>query len=270
MQNHQHDNDVYLISDADVPESPEELFRAVAGVKKQATRPAAARRPARSSQKRRAAPRPISQPVTKTARGSMRPLIASALSLFVCGAGQIFNRQGELGALFFLTEVLCLAGHWAIIRTWSSVRALAGVFGMGEGRLLLSLAGVDLLMVILVLAGVYQAYRRAESEKGDFGGLDVPFLPGLASLLLPGLGQLLNAQVGKALVFLFVLLSTVLGLGFLMLTPIAGIWFRAGLSDGMLRQIEAGAIGAVAAAVLMWILSFYDAVVVAGSRRQVR
>src|SRR5258705_1753514 len=49
-------------------------------------------------------------------RGGSGAPLASSLSLFICGAGQVANGQLKLGLLLFLTEVLALAGHWCVLK----------------------------------------------------------------------------------------------------------------------------------------------------------
>src|SRR5215468_11182876 len=49
--------------------------------------------------------------------GAGAPL-ASSLSLFLCGAGQVANGQWKLGLLLFLTEILIGAAHWCVLSAW--------------------------------------------------------------------------------------------------------------------------------------------------------
>src|SRR5262249_31262165 len=132
-------------------------------------------------------------------RGAAQPLVASSLSLFVAGAGQAYNGQGQLGLLFFLIQALGVSANWAIVNGWSSLVELGGLFGWNEWQLFRGLAILDAGFAVLMLTGIYQAYRRGERDAGGFDGLANPVVAGLASLLLPGWGQLVNAQAGKAL-----------------------------------------------------------------------
>jgi len=267
-------DDIYLIREEDVPLSPQELFtRAAASLPNAATVARGVRKPTRGfgnpfATRRHDIASPARAGVSLLARETKRPLAAATLSMFLCGLGQIYNRQSQLGILFLLTEILFLSAHWALFRTWSVARDIAAVIGVNEVSLLLGVAAIDAVMVFILLANVWQAYRQAEvSDGGTFAGIASPFLSGAASLLLPGWGQLINAQLSKALFFLFIALITAHVVGFVMLTPVIGLIANTGIGTITLHRLTGGIIGLVVCCVMMWILSVYDAVVVAGCRR---
>jgi hypothetical protein len=85
--------------------------------------------------------------------------------------------------------------------------------------------------------------------------------------VLPGWGQLINAQLSKALFFLFATLITVIVAGFAILTPVVGLISDAGLGTMPIHRLTAGIGALVVCGAILWILSVYDAVVVAGCRR---
>jgi len=255
-------DDIYLIREEDVPLSPQELFtRASASLPNGATvRYGRARGFGNSMPTRNA--------VSLAPRETRRPLAAATLSMFICGLGQIYNRQAQLGVLYFLTEILFLAGHWALIRTWPMMRDIAVAVGLTEAGFLLSVAAIDAIMVVFLLLNVWQAYRQAEvNDGGFFGGFDSPLLSGAASLLLPGWGQLINGQLSKALFFLSTTLITAHVVCFAMLTPVLGLIIERGLGTVSPHRLTAGVMALVIGGAIMWILSVYDAVVVAGCRR---
>ncbi len=268
-------DDIYLIREEDVPLSPQELFtKASASLPNAATAQHNGRGRARGfgnpfvNRTRPDNGRPTRSAVALTARETRRPLAAATLSMFICGLGQIYNRQSQLGVLLLLTEILFLSGHWALIRTWPMARDIAGAVGVSEVGLLLGVAAIDAIMVMILLLNVWRAYRQAEvSDGGTFGGIASPFLSGAASLLLPGWGQLINAQLSKALFFLSIALITAHVVGFAMLTPVIGLIVERGLGTVPLHRLTGGVIGLVVCGALMWVLSVYDAVVVAGCRR---
>jgi hypothetical protein len=104
--------------------------------------------------------------------------------------------------------------------------------------------------------------------EGDaFHGFQQPVLSGLASLVIPGWGQLLNAQLGKALFFLFCVLTDAYAVALLILTPV--YHFAAALNLDRLPPQRATLIGLGIAlsGVMIWILSVYDALLVARYRR---
>ncbi len=200
-------------------------------------------------------------------RNNPRALMASTLSLFCFGAGQIYNRQFKLGVLLLLTEILGIVCHWSAVATWRSIRETALLFGIAERELVLAAAGADLLLVLLALLGIHQAYRRAESDAGAFDGLANPALSGLASLLIPGWGQLFNGQLGKALCFTFSLLIVAYVTAFAIFTPILTLEDLAAIPQS-LRTPNAVGGAAMLALGSLWVLSVYDAILVAGFQRR--
>jgi TM2 domain-containing membrane protein YozV len=197
-----------------------------------------------------------------------RPLIASSLSMFLPGAGQAYNGQRQLGLLLFLVQGMAAAAHWGVAQRWSDLVELGSLFGWNEWQIFRALAVADVVILLVFLVGVYQAYRRAEHDVGGYDGMNQPMVSGLASLLLPGWGQIMNGQVGKGLVFLSGLLGGLYVMGFLMLTPVVRLMDQADPTHELLSRATTLAIGVLSAGVLLWVLSVYDAVLVAGYRRQ--
>lgn len=200
--------------------------------------------------------------------GGARAVKASSMSLFFWGAGQIYNRQGRLGLLMLLTQALAASIGWSLTRIWPQVRDLVQLLGFSEWQLVATLAGAALLLIPVMLWGVLQAYRYAEAESGAWEGVSNPMLAGFASLILPGWGQLLNAQPGKAVAFLFWPLAGLYSVGLMLLTPFRSILAAAHAGTALTDQIALGAFALGTVAALMWILSVYDAALVASFRRR--
>jgi hypothetical protein len=252
--------DVYTIAVDDVPESPEEIFGPrPAGITGERGIIVPAKR--KGSESSGSAVR-----VGMSNRQPGRVPAASSMSLLLCGAGQIFNGQVKLGLLLFLVEALFFISHKAMIASWSSILAFGSVVGLGEAGMLITVAAIDFSMVLFIPAVVYHAYRRAESDHGDYEGVGSSFISGLASMLVPGWGQLLNAQVGKAVFFLFSILSALWVAVFLLYTPILAA-LSGSMGELATQRVIGGGVGILIAATLMWVLSIYDAVLVSSFRR---
>lgn len=200
--------------------------------------------------------------------GDARALTASTLSLFICGAGQMYNRQGKLGLLLFLMQTLVAAANWAVVQLWPSLVGLGDVFSISEWRLMLGVAIADALAILLPLASIYQAYRFADVEGGGFEGAGNPIFSGLASLLLPGWGQLVNAQAGKAITFLFSILAGVYVVVLARFTPFLALLESVDADQILTPRLTAVGASIVGLAVVSWILSVYDAILVANFRRR--
>lgn len=193
--------------------------------------------------------------------GAGAPL-ASSLSLFLCGAGQVANGQWRLGLLLFLTEVLVVAGHWCVLQAWPFFRDVAHIYAVSEEELFLGLAAGDFLLVFFLLYNIAQAYHQGEAGRGEFQGIGMPSVSAMASLVLPGWGQLLNAQLGKGLFFLFCMLAEIYAVALLALTSFFHLFPRLGLETLMQTRGEVVELSLFFFASMIWILSVYDAYLV--------
>ena len=111
------------------------------------------------------------------------------------------------------------------------------------------------------------AYRGAEARGERFTGLHLPLVSGLASLLIPGWGQILNGQLRKGVVFLFAFLMQ----GYVLALYLASPFYRivAGMDTQQMLLAKATQLGMAILflTALSWILSTYDAVLVARHSR---
>lgn len=253
-------DDVYVIPDEDflealrVPPSERKNLRIAAS-------------PAEGSPAEREA-RAAGARAARAVPGRPRAPIASTLSLLVCGAGQVYNGQAKLGALLFLTEVLAIAAHWAAIRTWPVIVQIGNLLSVNEWRIFVIAAAADLALVFLFVFNVAQAYHAAEKQGSRFAGVRSQVYSGAASLLVPGWGQILNAQPGKAVFFLLGALAEGYLVLLLGLSPLPRLLAELGREDLLSGGATLAWIAVLFAGVLTWILSVYDAVLVAGFRRR--
>jgi hypothetical protein len=201
--------------------------------------------------------------VAPRGRGSARSAGAASLSLFVWGSGQWLNGDRDLAMLLVLSQGLIATLHYLIVATWSPIRRMAHVFFIEEWELLLGAAAIDFWLIFLLLFNVSQAYKSAERQRGAFSGLKRPLLSGLASALVPGWGQILNGQLRKGLFFLLTFVTQVYLLAFYLMTPLYRIVSDLDPNQVLLREIiQYGKVLLVATS-LLWMMSIYDAVLVA-------
>jgi len=200
--------------------------------------------------------------------GGAAPLAASSLSILALGAGQAYNGQRQLGALLFLTEMLAAVGHWSMLQLWPSLVDLVALWDVTEWGLIQAIAMADLALLGLVLVTVFQAYHYAETMQGGFDGFGNPLLAGVASFIVPGWGQIMNAQIGKALFFIGAQLTGAY-IGVLMVfTPFVRMMHQQYGDAPMVQQFSTGAIATLCACAILWMISVYDAVLVSGYRRR--
>lgn len=200
--------------------------------------------------------------------GSSRAPKASSLSIFLWGTGQMYNDQRSLGWLLLLTQGLAIAGHWCLKMIWPSLREMVQFLGMTELNLLMTVAGIDLILVLVMLTNIYQAYYRAEAAEGSFDGCEIPFLSGAASLVMPGWGQILNAQPGKAIVFMFSLCAGLFAAGLMALTPFLRLLSEVDPQGFLRHKVDIAAASTMGGAAVMWALSIYDAVLIARCQKR--
>ncbi len=246
-----------------IPDDVLDSLRKELESRKQAARPSASRSDAAAARDSRP---PAA--VRSTAAGGAGALIASSLSLVISGSGQLYNGQAQLGLALLLMETFAVAAHWALARIWSPVVELAGALGIAESQIVLAVVVADFVMIVLLLCGVHQAFRQAEIDTGPFGGFNHPLLSGIASTVLPGWGQLVNAQIGKALAFLFVPMTAAYTFVLWMSPPFVRALVVLDPQGVLHQRVSVAALSLIGAAGAMWMLSIYDAVLVAGYRRR--
>ena len=246
------------IIDTDTEETAEEFLQQISG------RSGAAARG--SGQGGRAAGPARRDGHVPTQVGGVRPWVAASASLLVPGAGQLLNGDRALALLFLSLGGLGAAMAYFAANTWKSLVRLGSIFDVAASALsaVLFIAGV--LLPLLWMVGVAQAYARATrgSKPWPFAGLTI--VPGLASILVPGWGQLLNGQLGKAVTFqvVWILGGYIAGASLLWPEPWAGFDRTARLFAGWPFTVVQ--VAAVALAGLAWVVAIYDAFLTARHR----
>ncbi len=200
------------------------------------------------------------------------PAIASTLSLWVWGLGQFYNGERKLATLFFLCQLQAVAFHYMLYAVWDRLRSFTEVFFVSEWEILLYVGAIDVCLLFLMLFNVAQAYRTAETGGGgrSFPGLHQPIVSGLASMIVPGWGQLLNGQLWKGLLFLSAFAIQGFLLGIYMLSPFYRIVLELDPQQILLKQIITGGMITLFATAQAWVISAYDAVIVACYTRRLR
>ena len=195
--------------------------------------------------------------------GRKNPAAAATLSMLICGLGQLYNGDGKLASLFFLSEMMILAFHYFLLMTWSRIRTFAHLFFVSEWEMMLYASSIDFCVIFFVIYNVAQAYRGAEAGGGRFDGMHSPVVSGLASLCIPGWGQLLNGQLGKAVFFLFSFLLQAYLIALYLLSPLYRILVAIEPERLILDKAIKVGMGILFVTALSWLLSTYDAFVVA-------
>jgi len=200
--------------------------------------------------------------------GSPSPAAAGTLSLFVWGLGQLYNGDRKLAILFMLCEVQVVAFHYLMIKTWNQIRTFSHTFFISEWELMLYASSIDFCLIFFMIYNVAQAYRAAEAQQGRFAGLHRPLVAGIASSLIPGWGQLLNGQLWKGLFFLFSFLIQAYLLGLYLLSPFYRILAGLDTQELLLKKATWIGMGILNGTALLWLLSAYDAMIVARYTRR--
>lgn len=196
-------------------------------------------------------------------RNSGRAAGAASLSLWIWGSGQWLNGDRDLAMLLFLWQIQIVALHYMAASMWGTLRQVAHIFFISEWELLLYAATLDLWLIFLWIFNVSQAYRSAERQRGTFRGLHRPMLAGLASVMFPGWGQILNGQVRKGLFFSFSFVLQLYLIALYLFTPLYKLAAALDPNQALLHNlIQAGQL-LLAVTVQMWLLSAYDAILVA-------
>ena len=198
------------------------------------------------------------------------PAAAGSLSLLVWGLGQFYNGDSKLATLFLLCEIQVVAFHYLLMRTWGQILTFAHTFFVSEWELMLYASSIDFCLIFFMIYNVAQAYRGAEARGDRFTGLHRPLVAGMASLLVPGWGQMLNGQLGKAIVFLFSFLLQAYLLTLYLFSPFYRIVANLDAQQLLLRKAIWVGMAVLFVTALSWLLSAYDAFLVARYTKRMR
>jgi TM2 domain-containing membrane protein YozV len=237
----------------------------------QRSAPIAIARPARAEKRRDSEETVTDRPVVSRARrGPGHPAAAGSLSLFVWGLGQLYNGDTRLATLFMLAEALVASFHYLVFKTWAHIKAHAHLFFISEWELMLYVSSIDLCLIFFMIYNVAQAYRRSEERAGRFEGIHQPAVSGAASLVVPGWGQMLNGQLGKASFFLFVFLLQIYLWVLFVHSPFYAVLADLDPQGLFQKKIRLAGMGILNLTALSWMLSVYDAFLVARYTRRLQ
>jgi hypothetical protein len=218
--------------------------------------------PASAKKKRRR-----SRPATEhPAHSTGWPRLAASCSMLLSGTGHLLHRRWRVGLLYLFIVVGTLSFHYFLPDLWAGIRSWATRYDLAETDLLVGLLLTDLYLIMILLLGVFHAFRVGIASSTD--GLDPsphPLGPALASMLVPGWGQIVNGQIGKALAFLFVVYALIFAVAAWLILP--------GPIEQLVRAethpLQALMVVAALATIgiVVWALSLYDAALVARYRR---
>ena len=192
------------------------------------------------------------------------PAAAGSLSLFVWGLGQLYNRDFRMATLFLLCELQVFAFHYLLYMTWDRLRDFASILLFWEEwELLLYASSIDFCIIFFLLYNVAHAYLRAEAYGRGFTGLHMPIVSGAASILVPGWGQMLNGQLKKASLFLFAFLLQAYCLILYFHSPLYRVLAAMDPQQLLMARTTWIGMGVLFVTALSWLISVYDAVLVA-------
>jgi len=198
---------------------------------------------------------------------SIGPALASSLSIFLPGSGQLLAGEAQWG-LFFLTATAFLATLiWAISATLDRLFSTFDLLGFPPKVLVCGLASFYVAASALHVSSVLQAHGLGYPVSERRGPHAI--LAGLASLLVPGWGQVLNGHRRRSALFLVSL--WVLGAAWITVSPVGSHT----LSYVDLR-VPSGALEGwgpstlVTLTAVVWVVAVYDAAAGATARRRER
>jgi TM2 domain-containing membrane protein YozV len=188
------------------------------------------------------------------------PALAFSLSVLIWGGGQFYNRQWQLGVLYFLFMVNFYLFPAVILGYWEPITTGLRTLDVTASEILVTL-GIFFVGGLLVwIINAVHAYYGAADEPAAFEGVKNPLLPAICSLLLPGWGQVLNGQARKGACFLLVAMAGLFAIAALLV--ISFLWPT--LDTAIDRRFAEGmlfvAVLLVPPVLLVWGGSVYDAV----------
>jgi TM2 domain-containing membrane protein YozV len=199
--------------------------------------------------------------VATSSRGPQKnPAVAFTLSLLIWGAGQIYNRQGNIGCLLILLMVNFYMDPILIWVYRESLTPFLGWVDLTSSQLLMGIMAFYFSALIVWLFNAEHAYFVAAKTRTEtFLGIDSSFLPPVCSLLIPGWGQFLNGQAAKGALFLMFALIGFFAVPALLIIP----FFWPGLDTATDRFFWETVLVALLVlsplTLVIWLLNSFDA-----------
>jgi len=204
------------------------------------------------------------QPLSHLPAGR-NPAVAVSLSLWVWGGGQFYNRQWQLGFLYFLFMVNFYLFPSVVIHYWTPIETGLATLDVTASEILAVLGIFCLTGLMIWVINAVQAYYGARDEMtGDeaapFEGVRNPLWPAVGSLLIPGWGQFLNGQTKKGVCFLAAAMAGLFAVAVALAVPF--LWPT--LNSEIDRRFAEGALVIawllIPPVLLVWGAGVYDAV----------
>lgn len=204
----------------------------------------------------------VSHPYLKANEKS--PAIAAALSLFLWGSGQIYNKDTRHGLSLLIAMAVFGLSFSMILINWDTVFTFLKGIGLTPINIILMFFFLYALIILLWYGNIIHAYFTADRTRDEpFNGIDYPVLSGIASTLVPGLGQILNGQFRKGMLYLLSFFAGIFCLTFIISS--AALWPLIDLEherSSFETMLLAAAI-MVFISSLLWLINIFDAVIVA-------
>jgi hypothetical protein len=202
----------------------------------------------------RAAQRPVPRPAQKN------PALSFSFSMLLWGSGQLYVREYGSATkfmasmFFFYAAIACLGLYQASVSHF--------LFGMDIPVSVIAIGAVGFFVAGLVVwvGNAVDAYYRATRSRGEpFRGVGNGVWPMLGSMLFPGWGQFVNGQPAKGLFFLPFGLAGLSGAFILLITRSLWPVLKSSQDRLAFEIFLAVALSLLPVAILLWIVSMYDA-----------
>jgi hypothetical protein len=203
--------------------------------------------------------KPKKIPEAKPKERGRNPATALSLSLFLWGAGQIYNGQRELGFLFllvmanFYTLLGMIWSHWEVFLSFLTK------FRITPFEVLMACGFFFLCGLLFWFIVALHAYYTSKGQSPSTDAEERSILPPLCSFVMPGWGQFLNGQSKKGIFFFLLTIPGLLALS--ALTAIPRLWpiLDSTAQRLFLEKILVAAALTVPVFLLTWIIGIYDA-----------
>ena len=204
--------------------------------------------------------KPKKRPEVKSGQRNGNPATAFSLSLFLWGAGQIYNGQGKLGFLFlllmanFYTVLGMMWFYWDILLSFLAKTQITP-FDIFVASGIFYLCGWIACFTIALHAYYTAAKGRSDSIKAEGRSI----LPPLCSFVIPGWGQILNGQSKKGILFLLLTISGLLAIPILITAPRLWPVLESAAERLVAEKLLMSALLVSLIFPLIWMIGIYDA-----------
>lgn len=192
------------------------------------------------------------------------PALATTLSTFLWGSGQIYNNNLRMGLFLLFAMFVAAISFYVLLIDWHAIFDTLRTFGFSPLNIIFIIFTLYTLIGFIWFFNIINAYLQADrTRRNPFSGIEYPFLSAVLSIFIPGWGQFMNGQPKKGILYLFTFFIGLIAMTFILLTPTLWASLSLEYERSIFETLLIGAVILVLLASLLWLINVFDAIIIA-------